>query len=69
MFQYFNFVKMSYMGNIFSDLAQNWLFTEGISTTDVVKSLFKSDQKVIIYLHLCNSSITHDSVTKYNLSI
>ena len=36
---------------------------QGGSTTDVVKCLFKSDQNLFIYLHLCNSSIAHDSVT------
>jgi len=50
----------SYLSNKFTYLAQTWLFTQGISTTGVVKSLFKSDQNLFIYLHLGNSSIAHD---------
>jgi len=35
-------------------MAYNWLYTQGINTTDVLKSIFKSDQNLFIYLHLSN---------------
>ena len=50
-------------------MAQTWLFIQGISTTDIVKSVLKSDQNLFIYLHLCNSSIAHDSVTTQSLDL
>ena len=49
-----------YLDNKFTYLAHTWVFTQGSSTTDVVKSLLNWTR---IYLHLCNSSIAHDSVT------
>jgi len=38
------------LGNKFTYLAQTGLFTHGISTTDVVKHLFKSDQNLFIFI-------------------
>ena len=58
-----------YLDNKFTYLAHTWVFTQGSSTTGVVTHLFKSYQNLFIYLHLCNSSIAHDSVTTQFLSL
>ena len=59
----------SYLCNKITYLAHTWQYTQGTSTTDVVKSLFKYDQNVFIYLPLSNLSIAHDSVTTQSLDL
>ena len=64
MFQCVNFsiFDYSYLNNKFIYLAQTWLFTQEIRTTDVVKSLFKLDRNLFI-------CIAHDSVRTQSLDL
>jgi len=58
----------SYLGKKCTYLAQTWLFTQGISTTDVVKSLFIFIKKNI-YICIYETQIYHVIWSQHNVSI